>query len=123
LFSDDIETAQDVGGWRKLSKEDFMALALRVEESKLEIEKENEELQPDELVQTAFQGETRLPPPGLTANMLPFQQEGLSWMYHQEVKVHDIRGGILADEMGMVRIDGSIVIPIWSACSFFVHIS
>lgn len=37
----------------------------------------------------------------LTANLLPFQVEGFSWMRHQEVKCPEIRGGILADEMGM----------------------
>lgn len=36
----------------------------------------------------------------LTANLLPFQVEGFSWMRHQEVKCPEIRGGILADEMG-----------------------
>lgn len=51
-------------------------------------------------VQEIFQGEVRGPPPGLDANLLPFQIEGVSWMYHQEVH-SDIRGFILADEMGM----------------------
>ncbi|CAJ1360827.1 unnamed protein product [Effrenium voratum] len=31
--------------------------------------------------------------------MLPFQKEGLAWMCHQEES--SVRGGILADEMGM----------------------
>lgn len=103
IFSEDIDKAEDVGGWKKLSTEDYEALVLRVEESKLEIAKENEELEPDELVQVAFQGETRKSPPGLVATLLPFQVEGHAWMYHQEVHVSEIRGGILADEMGMVR--------------------
>jgi DNA repair protein RAD16 len=63
-------------------------------------ERENEEISPDELIQVAFQGEIRKPPPGLTASLLPFQTEGCSWMYHQEVH-SPFRGGILADEMGM----------------------
>jgi SNF2 family DNA or RNA helicase len=103
IFSEDIHKAEDVGGWKKLSTADYEALALRVEESKLEVQKENEELEPDELVQVAFQGETRQSPPGLVATLLPFQVEGHAWMYHQEVHVPEIRGGILADEMGMVR--------------------
>jgi hypothetical protein len=103
LFTEDINQARDVGGWRKLKKADYEALALRVEESKLEMIKENEEIQPDELVQAAFQGEIRKSPPGLTADLLPFQVEGASWMYCQEVNVPENRGGTLADEMGMVR--------------------
>jgi hypothetical protein len=102
LFTEDINQARDVGGWRKLKKEDYETLALRVEESKLEMIKENEEIQPDELVQAAFQGEIRKSPPGLTADLLPFQVEGASWMYCQEVNVPENRGGTLADEMGMV---------------------
>jgi len=60
------------------------------------------------LVQKKFQGETRAAPKGLTANLLPFQVEGVSWMYHQEVK-ESIRGGILADEMGMGKTLQTIV--------------
>ena len=101
VFSENIETIQDVGGWRKISKEDQKKLAARIEESKELIQKENEELRPDELVQAAFQGEIRSAPPGLAANLLPFQVEGTSWMHHQEVAVPEIRGGILSDEMGM----------------------
>ena len=100
IFSEDVDTAEDVGGSKRLKKkhpEDYERLVLRVEESKLELAKENEELQPDELVQVSFQGEQRSAPPGLVGNLLPFQVEGLSWMYHQEVHVDDIRGGVLAD--------------------------
>jgi hypothetical protein len=103
LFSEDIHQAQDVGGWKKLEQEDFEALTLRVQESKMEMEKENEEIRPDELVPLAFQGEIRKSPPGLTADLLPFQVEGASWMYCQEVNLPENRGGTLADEMGMVR--------------------
>mmetsp|Transcript_19582 Transcript_19582/g.54783 ORF Transcript_19582/g.54783 Transcript_19582/m.54783 type:complete len:1214 (+) Transcript_19582:82-3723(+) len=38
-------------------------------------------------------------PKELVVSMLPFQREGLSWMCHQEAS--DVKGGILADEMGM----------------------
>jgi hypothetical protein len=103
LFSEDIHQAQDVGGWKKLEQPDFESLARRVEESKMELEKENEEIRPDELVPLAFQGEIRKSPPGLTAVLLPFQVEGASWMYCQEVNLPENRGGTLADEMGMVR--------------------
>lgn len=107
IFSEDVHTAEDVGGYQNLkTPEDYQALCRRVEESKKEVEDENKELQPDELVTTLFQGEIRSSPPGLVASLLPFQVEGVSWMHHQETKVPEIRGGILADEMGMVgKID------------------
>eukprot|EP00917_Polyrhabdina_sp_WS-2016_P029730 GHVP01063374.1.p1 GENE.GHVP01063374.1~~GHVP01063374.1.p1 ORF type:complete len:722 (-),score=154.40 GHVP01063374.1:1743-3908(-) len=40
------------------------------------------------------------PPAELSDHLLPFQKEGLSWMTAQEAN-EDIKGGILADEMGM----------------------
>jgi hypothetical protein len=102
VFSEDIEQAEDVGGWKKMRKDDYEALVIRVEESKLEIQKENEEIEPDELIQKAFEGEIR-DAPNMVVPLLPFQVEGHSWMYHQEIH-SDPRGGILADEMGMVSL-------------------
>ena len=40
-------------------------------------------------------------PAELVAQLLPFQEEGLAWMYAQEEAESLIAGGILADEMGM----------------------
>ena len=100
VFDENIQCVEDIGGWKRIqrkSQEDFDNLVKRVENSKEEVKKEQEELRPDELVQVTFQGETRAPPPGLTASLLPFQTEGVSWMYHQEVKVPELHGGILAD--------------------------
>ena len=88
-----------------MSKSDRRLLAARVEDSKEELQKEMEELQPDELVPVVYQGELRPSPPGLTANLLPFQVEGVSWMYQQEQQYN---GGILADEMGMGKTLQSI---------------
>jgi SNF2 family DNA or RNA helicase len=100
VFSEDVQTPEDVGGWKKLKKEDYNALVERVEESKEEIKKEMEELDPDELVPVTFQGEMRPAPPGLTADLLPFQVEGVSWMYHQELEEESgVRGGMLCDEV------------------------
>lgn len=100
VFNEDIKSAKDVGGWRKLKQDEYDLLAERLEESKVELEKEQEELEPDELTQKSFEGEIRPAPKGLSGNLLPFQVEGASWMYHQEVN-ETVRGGILADEMGM----------------------
>lgn len=96
IFSEEVTEPTQVGGWKSLQKADYEALCLRIEENKLELEQENEEIQPDELVQKAFEGEIRKSPPGLIANLLPFQREGASWMYHQEVHVPELRSGILA---------------------------
>ncbi|GIX61280.1 DNA repair protein rhp16, putative [Babesia caballi] len=38
-------------------------------------------------------------PPELLVPLLPFQKDGVTWMYHQEKG--PMKGGILADEMGM----------------------
>ena len=101
VFSENITDVEHVGGYQKLTSADRKALKERIAESLKELEFENKELEPDELVPVAFSGEIRGPPPGLAGSLLNFQVEGTSWMYHQEVNVPDIRGGILADEMGM----------------------
>jgi SNF2 family DNA or RNA helicase len=98
VFSDEIASVEDIGGWQKLTSDDLEKLVNRIEESKIELEKENEELQPDELVPVSYQGVIRAPPLGLAGDMLPFQTEGVSWMHNQEVN-EAIHGGILADEM------------------------
>jgi DNA repair protein RAD16 len=41
----------------------------------------------------------RAPPDTVVAKMLPFQQEGLHWLVEQEQS--ELKGGVLADEMGM----------------------
>ena len=111
IFSERITKMQQVGGWRRLSKQDKETLTLRIEESRLLLEIENQELEPDELVQVNFSGEIRKSPPGLAGTLLPFQVEGASWMYHQERNVADIRGGIL----GMCMTFGSC----FGICSHF----
>jgi hypothetical protein len=97
VFSEEITCAEDVAGSDGLTDEDYKALAKRIDESFTLIQKENQELEPDELVQKKFEGEMRAAPKGLAANLLPFQEEGVSWMYHQERNVEDVRGGILGE--------------------------
>ena len=98
VFGEHIKTAEDVDGCSDLEEDDYERLKTRVAESVEEIKQEQEALEPDELVPVQFKGEIRSPPPGLTANLLPFQVEGSSWMVHQEVKEPEIRGGVMADE-------------------------
>ena len=93
-FSEEIQQISDVGGWQKLSKSDQVALEERIRESIVELSMEAQEVSPDELVQESFTGEMRPSAPGLSASLLPFQVEGTSWMYCQEVKNPDIRGGV-----------------------------
>jgi len=100
ILPEEITQMNEVGGWRRLKPEDKVLLEKQLEESKLRIDEENQEMDADELVQTAFQGELREAPPGLEATLLPFQREGVSWMYNQEKS--EVKGGIEADEMGMV---------------------
>ena len=100
MFSEEVTCAEDVGGWKKLCKEDYLDLARRVADSVEEIKNENEELDPDELVPVSFQGEMREAPDGLEAMLLPFQIEGVSWMYYQETSGESgVRGGMLCDEV------------------------
>lgn len=56
---------------------------------------------PDTEVEAAASSwtQSREPPDTLLAPMLPYQKEGLAWMCAQEAG--PLRGGILADEMGM----------------------
>ena len=111
MFDHDIiSNAEDVSGWHRLKKDDLKDLKKRIVDSKKEADEEQDEMHPDELVQTQFSGEMRPnPPPGWKAGgvtPLPFQVEGYSWMYQQERG--EIRGGILADEMGMGKTLQSI---------------
>lgn len=58
-----------------------------------------EEVDMDALVQRKLPLEIREPPPELLMPLLPFQKEWLAWSLKQERS--SMRGGILADEMGM----------------------
>ena len=101
VFSEEVQCAEDVENYEALRMEDYSKLAEQVHISHTKIREEYEELRPDELVQVCFHGEDMRSeqPRGLNATLLPFQVEGYSWMYHQEVQQVDVRGGILADEM------------------------
>lgn len=95
VFDASVQVAEDVDGYSDLEPEDFVKLAARVEESKVELKQESESVRPDELVAKMFDGTIRKPPPGLMATLLPFQTEGVSWMYSQEMN-DKVKGGILA---------------------------
>lgn len=95
----EIKRIQDFYMWPNIKTIDQEAVLARLEEKRILLEKENQALEPDALVQTTYQGATLPPPHGLRSSLLPFQVEGFSWMVHQELHAPEIRGGILADEM------------------------
>jgi hypothetical protein len=99
VFPTHIQEGYQLQGYKKMSAQHQKAIDLRLQESVREVQEENAEIQPDELLVPSFQGEMRPAPPGLAADLLPFQVEGQSWMFAQEHTPY--RGGILADEMGM----------------------
>jgi DNA repair protein RAD16 len=108
VFPLEVNCIQDVAGYNILTQGDCDKLVERIAASKLLIAEENEELCPDELVNdtTAQMSNVHMhpQPSGLIATLLPFQLEGYNWMVNQEVSttmLPPIRGGILADEMGM----------------------
>lgn len=55
-------------------------------------------LDPSDLIKRGKLEEEK-PPNGLLQHLLPYQKEGLKWMLDQEKSI--LKGGILADEMGM----------------------
>ena len=108
VFPIEVNCIQDIAGYNILTRGDCDKLVERIAASKLLIAEENEELCPDELVNdtTAQMSNVHMhpQPSGLIATLLPFQLEGYNWMVNQEVSttmLPPIRGGILADEMGM----------------------
>ena len=109
VFDANVASVEDIDGISDLEEEDKENVALRIEESKIELCDEQKSISPDELVAKSFEGEIRSPPPGLDAELLPFQVEGVSWMYAQETK-EDVKGGILADEMGMGKTIQTITV-------------
>mmetsp|Transcript_9469 Transcript_9469/g.11786 ORF Transcript_9469/g.11786 Transcript_9469/m.11786 type:complete len:1115 (+) Transcript_9469:115-3459(+) len=93
-----IESCEDIAGYDELGEEEKDSIAERVKASAFEVDQDYEPVNPDEMVREEWR-EKREPPPEVILPLLPYQQEGLGWMYHQEQT--DFHGGILADEMGM----------------------
>ena len=94
-----VDSIDEIDGASELSAEHRAALLARVEESREEVDEEAVPVDPDAIVRTEWSAEVE-PPRELLLPLLPYQREGLAWLLHQE-RVSDMRGGILADEMGM----------------------
>ena len=79
-----------------LNTEQQALVKARVEQSRDEVDEDAKPIDPAELVRKEWTTQ-REPPETLVLPILPYQKEGLGWMYNQEqVEYH---GGILADEM------------------------
>lgn len=70
-----------------------------VEVASTEVPEHLKPLNPDDLIVRGKMEECT-PPKTLLRLLLPYQKEGVGWMVRQET-TSDIKGGILADEMGM----------------------
>lgn len=68
----------------------------RFEASQDEVDEDTQPIDPSELVRKEWTRQMD-PPPTLVLPVLPYQKEGLGWMYNQEHS--EYHGGILADEM------------------------
>ena len=108
-FPSSIQCIEDIWGYETLSEDTMREeVAQQICVSQLENEKQQKEYTPDELVTTTYLGKPITVPSSCTAKLLPFQQEGVSWMVHQETQTAN-NGGILADEMGMGKTLQTIV--------------
>lgn len=88
----------EIDGYDSLIPDQQREIDKRLKDSPLEYEQLNAPLEPDDLVRKQWTTEAE-PPSTLLMPLLPYQKEGLSWMMNQETSL--VRGGILADEMGM----------------------
>ena len=68
----------------------------RFEASQDEVDEDTQPIDPSELVRKEWTRQMD-PPPTLVLPVLPYQKEGLGWMYNQEHTSY--HGRILADEM------------------------
>lgn len=83
-------------GYEDLSPEDQKTVLLEITSDNLP--DHLKPLDPEDLVKRGKLPEVN-PPKELLRPLLPYQKEGLGWLVRQEQT--DVRGGILADEMGM----------------------
>ena len=89
--------AQHVHGFNKLSEEQQKVVVAEL--AKSDAPAHLIAIDPED---PAFLGERKLErvkaPPSVALQLLPYQEEGFGWMVKQEAE-HQVKGGILADEM------------------------
>ena len=98
VFHKELSSIESIEGFKQLESDEKSLVLKRFEESKGEVDDEFEPINPDEIVRKTW-NEAMDPPIDLLMPLLPYQKEGLAWMYHQEQS--SIHGGILADEVGL----------------------
>jgi DNA repair protein RAD16 len=98
IFHNCVKSVDQIDGYKVLSAENKKLVSNRFLKTVNEIDEEFVQINPDELVRQTW-NESMEPHEDLLMPLLPYQKEGLAWMIHQENST--VRGGILADEMGM----------------------
>jgi len=96
IFADYLESEEGIEGYEYLNEEQQALVKTRVEQSRDEEDEDAKPIDPSELVRKEWTTQKE-PPETLVLPLLPYQKEGLGWMFNQEqIEYH---GGILADEM------------------------
>ena len=96
IFADYLESEEGIEGYEYLNEEQQALVKTRVEQSRDEEDEDAKPIDPSELVRKEWTTQKE-PPETLVLPILPYQKEGLGWMFNQEqIEYH---GGILADEM------------------------
>jgi len=102
VFDLNVKNLKDeIYGFTDLSRQDQMKIKNVINGKKID---DDEEANVEAPVVEDHCGEAlaiRQAPAAVTANLLKFQKEGLGWLIAQEDPKRSMRGGILADEMGM----------------------
>ncbi|KAL7701713.1 DNA repair protein [Lotmaria passim] len=96
-IAEECDYANEMQGFAKLKPEEQDLVKQEVTSTALP--EHLQPLDPDDLVRRGKM-EPLAPPPTLLRPLLAYQKEGMGWMVRQETE-SEVKGGILADEMGM----------------------
>ncbi|EWM25491.1 snf2 super family [Nannochloropsis gaditana] len=107
IFAEYLESEESIEGYEYLTEGQQALVKKRVAESREEEDEDSKPIDASELVRKEWTTQ-REPPETLVLPILPYQKEGLGWMYRQEQVEH--HGGILADEMGMGKTIQAIAV-------------
>lgn len=116
IFHNSCDSVEKIEGFNTMKESDQAEILKRWEESKNEVDDDMTDINPDDIVRSAWNFPAE-PSSDLLMPLLPYQKEGLGWMLSQEgIKVKEADeaghvprqitfGGILADEMGMGKVN------------------
>lgn len=105
VFPKSLPSVNSIDGFQELSAENKALVTERFMASANEVDDDTVPVNPDELVRKAWDKPLE-PSLDLLMPLLPYQKEGLGWMVNQEH--NDVHGGILADEMGMGKLQSGV---------------